>query len=260
MIDTSNKLGPISFRFRIRHRDGKDKLNLVIFTATWIRGGNLFTRFRVTVQKEPDELRTLRGEDRLPYLRGFIPATARSEGQVNQQKVEVPAQKVTQSLPLPEVLDKPMTEPTKTIPPIVELPTNPVPVPEPKIEFVTVKIGAYQTSATGALDFLKAGLSKLERKLLDDARQNIFEQVVSEIRLSSRREQVILVFGDSRPFSAEVVINGKSIPLVVRRVNGRYEAVTWGKIESFISKSVLIVVVDDDGRVRTVSFTKEVIR
>lgn len=244
MVDTSNKLGPISFRFRIRHRDGKDKLNLVIFTATWIRGGNLFTRFRVTVQKEPDELRALRGEDRLPYLRGFIPATARAESQVSQQKVEVPAQTVTQKLP--KVTD----------PPTGDLQANIV--QDPKVEYATVKIGAYQTSEMGVLDLLKSRLSDVERQLLENARKNIFDQTVSEVRLSNRRQQAVFVLSDDRPFTAEFVINGKSTPMEVRRVNGRYEAVTWGRINSLISNSVIIVVTDDDGRMRTVSFTKEV--
>lgn len=254
MIDTSHKLGPISFRFRIRHRDGKDKLNLVIFTATWIRGGNLFTRFRVTVQKEPDELRALRGEDRLPYLRGFIPATARAEGQVGQQKVEVPEQKVTQTLP--KMTDPPKAELGKEDPPTGALQPNIA--QNPKIEYATVKIGAYQTSEIGVLDLLKTRPTELERQLLQDARKSSLEQAVTEVQLSNRRQQVVFVLSDNRPFTAEFVINGKSTPMEVRRVNGRYEAVTWGRINSLISNSVLIVVTDDDGRMRTVSFTKEV--
>ncbi|MDP2652278.1 MAG: hypothetical protein Q8O94_04020 [bacterium] len=254
MIDTSDKLGPISFRFRIRHRDGKDKLNLVIFTATWIRGGNLFTRFRVTVQKEPDELRALRGEDRLPYLRGFIPATARAEGQVSQQKVEVPGQTVTQKLP--KAINPPKAELGKEDPPTGDLQANIV--PDPKIEYATVKIGAYQTSETGVMDLLRPRPSDPERKLLEDARTSVFEQSVTEVQLSNRRAQAVLVMSDDRPFTAEYVVQGKSTPLEVLRVNGRYEAVTWGKIDSFISKSILVVVTDSDGRTRTVNFTREV--
>jgi hypothetical protein len=69
---------------------------------------------------------------------------------------------------------------------------------------------------------------------------------------------VVLVLSDDRPFTAETVINGESRSLEIRRVNGRYEAVTWGMIDTFISKSILVVVTDNDGRTRTVSFTKEV--
>lgn len=256
MIDTSDMLGPISFRFRIRHRDGRDRLNAVIFTVTWIRGGNLFTRFRVTVQKEPEELRALRGEDRLPYLRGFIPATARAEGQNTQQKVEVPATAVTQTLP--KATNPPKTELAKVDPPTGDLQASIN--GDSKIEYATVNIGAYQTSETSVLDLVKDHLSTLERQLLDDARKNVFDQNVSEVRLSNRRKQVVFVLSDTRPFTAETVINGESRALVIRRNNGRYEAVTWGHIDSFISKSIILVVTDDDGRMRTVSFTKEVNR
>lgn len=255
MIDTGSLLGPISFRFRIRHRDGKDKLNLAIFTVSWIRGGNLFNRFRVTVQKEPEELRTRRGEDRLPYLRGFIPATSRPDGQVSQQKVEVPATTVTQKLP--KALDPPKDELAKADRlPLGDLQANVA--HNSRIEYASVQIGAYQTSERAVLDLLKDRPSALERQLLHDARQNVFEQSVSEVRLSSRREQVAIVLGDNRPFTADIVIKGQSKALEIRQVNGRFEAVTWGRIESFISRSVLIIVTDDDGRIRTVNFTKEV--
>ena len=255
MIDTSDKLGPISFRFRIRHRDGRDKLNVFIFTATWIRGGNLFTRFRVTVQKEPDELRALRGEERLPYLRGFIPATARAEGQITQQKVEVPTQTVTQTLPK-EMNQPPKTELGRTDPPTSDLQANIA--QGAKVEYATVKIGAYQTSETAALDLLKNVLPSSKHQLLVNARKSVLEQNVTEVELSNRRAQLVLVLSDDRPFTAETVINGESKALEIRRVNGRYEAVTWGMIDTFISKSILVVITDNDGRMRTVSFTKEV--
>ena len=263
----ADRIGALPLRFRIRHRDGRDRFTLLIFTATWTRGGNLPVALEVMIQRGPSddplaesnkllaeskkllaESKKLRAEEALPYLRGFIPATARAEGQVTQQKVEVPVQTATQTLPKAE---EPPKEKEKPIIPPAEK------APEPEVEYATPKLGAFQTTAHDHLNLLGDRLSDLERRILEDARKSIIKQSETLLLLSSNREQVVLVMSDDRPFTAEVVLNGKSSALKVRRVNNRYEAVTWGKIQSFIDKSVLLVITDDDGQTRTITFAKE---
>lgn len=257
LVWRADRIGALPLRFRIRHRDGKDRFTLLIFTASWTRGGNLPVALEVMIQRRPTF--DLRGEEALPYLRGFIPATARSDGQVTQQKVEVPSQTATQTLPKavepPKVKDK-ETKPSKPEKPKVESPKR-EDTREPEIEYATVEVGAYQTSTLDKLDLLRERLLSLETQLLEDARRSSLERSVTEIQLSPRRHQTVLVMRDTRPFTAEVVLDSKTTALKVTRVNGRYEAVTWGKSQSFIDKSVLLVITDDDGRTRTITFAKE---
>src|SRR3989344_4511714 len=160
----ADSIGALPLRFRIRHRDGRDRFTLLIFTATWTRGGNLPVALEVMIQRGPSddplaesnkllaeskkllaeskklraeevnpsddtlaeskkllaESKKLRAEEALPYLRGFIPATARAEGQVTQQKVEVPVQTATQTLPKaeepPKEKEKPIIPPAEKAP------------------------------------------------------------------------------------------------------------------------------------------------
>lgn len=88
---------PIVMRFRLRHRDGRDKYQFLFITATWTRGGNLPAMLEMIVQRAPQGFNLLRGEDVFPYLNGFIPATAVSkaaQGQ-SQQQITVPSQTAT---------------------------------------------------------------------------------------------------------------------------------------------------------------------
>lgn len=244
MIDTSNLLGPISFRFRIRHRDGKDKLNFLIFTATWIRGGNLFTRFRVTIQKEPQELRSLRGEDRLPYLRGFIPATARAEGQATQQQTIIPAQTATQTVK-PDVQQK------------IELPVRPNPQSEDQAEdYASPTVGSWQTTTNGdKLKFQLGSLSRTEKELVDASRSNPQPPAVTEIRLNQKWLQTFVTVTDSRPFTATIVLNGKEYELTTQRQGAEYVLVVWGTTKKFVGS--ILQIVDSQKRLRTISFVSE---
>lgn len=87
-----DRLSSYPIRFRMRHRDGRDRYTLLIFTATWVRGGNLPSYLEIMVQRWPIDRRHLRGEEMFPYLRGFYPATATAAGQMTTQEQTIPGQ------------------------------------------------------------------------------------------------------------------------------------------------------------------------
>lgn len=94
-----NRLGAVPLRFRIRHRDGRDRFTLLIFTTTWTRGGDLPAALELMVQRRPKELDADASPEQLfPYMRGFLPATAQTQGQPQSQQINVPSQTATKTL------------------------------------------------------------------------------------------------------------------------------------------------------------------
>lgn len=243
LIDTRNKLGPISFRFRIRHRDGRDRLNFVIFTATWIRGGNLMSRFRVTIQKEPEELRNLRGEARLPYLRGFIPATARTEEQRgNTQQYIVPPQTATaQANPMQQGVTN------------GEFPTlNPPQGGQNTMAFAPfgVEVWARQLSQSLTEQDLSSltGLIKIAEPENKSSAHTETSLTVNQTKVST-----VVRFTSNRPFTVRIRYNGGEQDAKVEKTTTGYVCTVYGGTSNFLSKGIELVVATGD-QTRTIKF------
>jgi hypothetical protein len=123
---------------------------------------------------------------------------------------------------------------------------------QPPVEFCAVTVGAMQTSSEQKFDFLRSELNATEQQLLGDARRHTFAPEVTEIQLSSRRNQVVLTLSDSRPFTAVLRLDDKDHPLMLRRSGDRHEAIAWGSIKRFLGATITLI--DADGRERTLVF------
>lgn len=236
--------GYVSFSFMILHRDGRDRLGILIITITWIRGGNITPRYQVMIQNAPDILSTLRGEEWFPYVRGFMPATARAEGQqqpTQTQRIDVPAQTVTKTVTNPE--------PTKAKNGNEQFSTE----PEVK-DLCSVVMGAYHNDGDQLISPDRKNWTDYESRLVDKARGLPIPQTASEAQLSNRRKQVLFVLNDTKPFKAEVLVGDKTFPLRVDKTSRGYEAIGWGETQMFVERTALLTVTDSEGRLRTVTF------
>lgn len=236
----ADQIGALPMRFRVRHRDGRDRFTILIITLLWTRGGNLPTALEVMVQREPAT--DQRGEDLLQFLRGFMSATARAEGQqaTQTQKIEVPAQIVSKTVTAP------VTIPVKDNPPPVNT--------KPEIsDLCSVTMGAYHNDGQ-PINPDRKRWSGYERRILNEAISHTMPQSVGEVCLSHRRDEVLFVLTDSKPFKAEVLVGDKAVPLTIEKGDDGYRAVAWGPTKLFVEHAALLNVTDSAGRLRTISF------
>lgn len=245
-IDTTNMLGPVSFRFRLRTRENRKEVKVLILKLVWRRGGDIFHNFRLTVQKDPPEYCALRGEDRLPYLRGFIPATAQPEGGTNnQQNVYVPPQTASTT-----------AEPQHT--------QHEAPNPDRKESnskkekgvVCDVTVGAYQSDTN--YKFCPGNLSREEKNMIAEAEGNTFEPNVSEIRLSRRWSQTVLVLISDKKFyvTARKKVQKSKKKIEAQLIDGCYKLVLYGT-NAYLVDGLMVTITDDDGHTREIVFKYE---
>lgn len=233
----ADRLGAVPLRFRVRHRDGRDRYSLLIFTVSWVRGGTLPTAMEIMVQREPHE--RLMGEEVLPYLRGFIPATAtRSDAGVTQQRIDVPPQTVTQTATAGDhnAGTAVRTEEWK--------PSNSVLLHVWQSQLANSEISDRNSKLT-----LRG--SELVAKAVNQGRQ---EPHIGTVILDPVRWQTAaVVLHDNRPFRAVFVVRGREVPLEVEGKEGSYRAVLYGSVVNF--RDAILNVTDAQGNLRTVTFT-----
>jgi len=212
---------PIQLRFRVRHRDGRDKFSLLIFTATWTKGGNLPAALEVMVQGAPIGFESLVGEQALPYLRGFVPPVARPEGQAAQtQQIVVPAQTATQTVGGGQASSKTSTG---DLPPDLPLPGS-----SPKVkpfESYGVEVGIVCPTEKEFRSFVDGRIYTAEVAAVSFSSQDF---------IYMRGERVAVYLRSEEMFSARFCPkSGQSAPMTICKVNGRYCARGWATRDIF---------------------------
>lgn len=245
----AERLGAIPLRFRVRHRDGRDRYSLLIFTMSWTRGGSLPIALEIMVQKEP-MISGREPEEVFPFVRGFIPARAvASDAGTTQQRVELPGQSVTNT-----ALDRSDSRVATSEP------TSPSDVLAPNdqpIEFNSVDLFVWQSPIEHVELAKDNALTARGREVLEKATQGgAVEPQISTIRLDpSLWRSGMIVLDDSAAFQAELLVRrmDRPIRLEVIRFEGRYRAVAHGTIA--ILRDSVLNITDSRGNLRTLIFT-----
>lgn len=249
LIFRAEKLGAHPLRFRVRHRDGRDRYSLLIFTASWTRGGTLPTAMEIMVQREP--LSRPLGEAALPYLRGFIPATAsRNDAGNNQQRVEVPAQSVSQTVSEP-------SQSTDITDPLREANAPEFVSPEEPVRFSSGELYVWQSALPASELSRQDQLTRQGHELVEETlRDGKVDSSVSIVHLDPKRWRTFaIVFEDQTRFTAVLRHSRSTSPMKidVKRVGSNFRAVIYGSIANL--NDSLMEITDSQGNLRTVTFT-----
>lgn len=243
----AERLGALPLRFRVRHRDGRDKFSLLIFTATWTRGGNLPTALEIMTQRPPADCPT--GEAVLPYLRGFLPATAtRNDAGTQSQQANVPAQTVTQTVTVP---------PTKSDKDEVREPdhrSEPTSPSDELTEYNSVDLFVWQSALAKTEIANRDCLTHAGDELVVRAiRQGKQSPKVTSLELDSCKwHTAAVVLEDTRRFTAELTLKDKTVAVEVNCVGGKYRAVLYGSVTTLANG--ILNITDAQGNLRTVTF------
>ena len=232
------KVGVIPFVYRLRHRDGRDKYQLLIITATWTRGGNLPAKLELMVRPEIPQCASMAPKELLTYLNGFVPAYGPIQGGSTQTTNQtIPGQTATGTAnPIQGNGGSPQGngQENRTIPPFG----------------VTVTARQLNEVVTNDSAFTITGL-----KPVPEPAGKTSTETETTLTVDSSKTSVVLRFESNRPFTGTIRYRGGEMPAKVERLNGQYVCVVYGKTKNYLSKEV-VVIVSQDGQTRTIKFTE----
>lgn len=243
-----NKVGVIPTVYRLRHRAGRDKYQFLIFTATWIRGGNLPAKLEMMVRPEIPGYASMQPNDILPYLSGFQPAYGPLQGGTTQTESNViPGRSATATADPTQGQGNNSNGQGGNNFPTLNPPTG-------------GQGGSYQQPAPFSVSVSARHSDPVTPETVGQLTgfypvpEPNGVNTSTTIPLNTSRPTMVLRFESVQPFTVEVRLkDGTTAPAKIERSQTGYVCLVYGRTTNFLDKGIELVVAQQ-GRTRTIKF------